>query len=574
MSRSIWAVSIQPSTATGRTTFCSDRILFGRCSRMRRSLVPRPWMYAIPLVLAAAVYARFFAGFWLGDDFGFLHQMWLAAANHDLWEQTWTQFVRVDPTVVFYRPMMVASVALNEWIGGNDFAVWFGFNYLLHMGNTAMVALLSARLAAACGRDGRIAAIVVAAFFGLCPTLAEGVFWVAARADACVTLLTLVGVYAWAASPILTMRAAILPLLLVVALGFKESAAVFPLQMALVALAWPTRPSRAQIVAVVASLVLVVFFFVVRAHFFGSFLRVYTRPDTLPHFDELWLGIRSIGDWWKGLTWNRPRGATAYVGLLGSACVFVAAGTRGPQGRLAAALFCAFAGLVIATLLSVNGMVASGEGGRLTYTPMAWLALAIGVAGAKPMVESGPKEIHQKYARAGLALLLCATIAGAWVLQGELRTARSAQNLVRNIVNGSREWAVAHPGLTLLIIEETYGPVVTTRNAQGWLVLPPVQPAPLLHRVLPTPSAELDARHDQLSAGLATRLDKIRPSRLGADELSRLFAHDTAHWPDHYACWSARAQRIVEITSPDPSDRTRWTAALRNAIGQCATANL
>ena len=484
------------------------------------------------------------------------------------------QFLRVDPTVVFYRPMMVASAAFNEWIAGDTFAAWFGFNYLVHLGNTALVALLSERLAAACGRDGRVAGIIAAAFFGLCPALAEGVFWVAAREDACVTLLTLVGFYIWASSPKSTMRAAVLPLLLIIALGFKESAVVFPLQMGLVALAWPIRLSRAQVLAVVACAVLVAIYFIIRAHFFGSFWRVYTRPDTLPHLDELWPDVRSIGDWWKGLTWNRPGGATIYVGLLGSACVLVAAAARGGRGRLAVALLCACVGIVVATLLSVNGMVASGEGGRITYTPTAWLALAIGVAGAKPTLHASPKEIHERYARAGLGLLVCATIAGAWVLQGELRTARSAQNLVRNIVNGSREWAVTHPGLTLLMLEENYGPIVTTRPAQGWLMLPPVQPTPLLHRVLPTLSAELDARYDQLSAGLATRLDKIRPSRLDADEIKRLFVHDTAHWPEHYACWSARTDGIVEFAAPDPSDRTRWTTALRDALGQCATGKL
>ena len=58
--------------------------------------------------------------------------------------------------------------------------------------------------------DGRVAGIIAATFFALCPILAEGVFWVAARADACVTLLTLAGVYVWASSPTSAMRAAAL----------------------------------------------------------------------------------------------------------------------------------------------------------------------------------------------------------------------------------------------------------------------------------------------------------------------------------------------------------------------------
>jgi ABC-type nickel/cobalt efflux system permease component RcnA len=217
-------------------------------------------------------------------------------------------------------------------------------------------------------------------------------------------------------------------------------------------------------------------------------------------------------------------------------------------------------------------MPASGEGGRLAYTPVAWLALAIGVAGSEPASDIGPGEDHPWYRRAGLALIACATFAGTWVLQGELRAARSAQNQVRDLVNASREWAVTHAGLTLLMIEQNYGPIVTTRNAQAWLVLPPIQPTPLLQRVLPTLPAELSPRHDQLLAGLATRLDKVRPSRLDGDELGRLFEHDAAHWPEHYACWSRHKHRFVELAAPDPSDRTRWVAALLDGFGQCTSA--
>jgi hypothetical protein len=519
------------------------------------------------------MYARFFHGFWLGDDFGFLHQTWLASADGNLWEQTWAQFFAVAPDgVVFYRPMMIASVALNEWIAGSNFAGWFAFNYLAHAGNTVIVAMLIARLAAACGRDGRVAGVIAATFFALCPILAEGVFWVAARADAYVTLLTLAGVYVWASSPTSAMRAAALPVLFGLALGFKESAAVFALQMMLVALAWPIRLSRAQIFAVAACLLLVALFFVLRAHFFGDFWRVYTRPYTAPRVDALWLGAGSIEDWWESLTQSAPRGAIVYLGLLGFACILIAAHARGARRRVAAALLGASGGLVVATLLATGGMPASGEGGRLTYTPVAWLALAIGVAAAEPASDTGPGEGHPWYRRAGLALLACATVAGTWVLQSELRTARSAQNLVRDMVNASREWAATHPGLTLLVIEQNYGAVVTTRNAQAWLVLPPIQPTPLLHRVLPTPAAELGARHDQLLAGLATRLNKVRPSRLDGDELSRLFEQDAAHWPEHYACWSRHTHRFVELAAPDPSDRTSWAAALLDGFGRCVSA--
>jgi hypothetical protein len=540
---------------------------------MRRSSASSRWLVAIPLVLMSAMYARFFHGFWLGDDFGFLHQAWLASVDGKLWGQAWAQFFAVAPDgVVFYRPMMIASAALNEWIAGDNFAGWFALNYLAHAGNTIIIAMLIARLAAVCGRDGRVAGVIAATFFALCPILAEGVFWVAARADAYVTLLTLTGVYVWASSPTSAMRAATLPVLFGLALGFKESAAVFALQMMLVALAWPVPLSRAQKIAVAACFLLVALFLGLRAHFFGDFWRVYMRPDAAPRVDALWPDVGSIEDWWNSLTQKTPRGAIVYLGLLGSACLLIASHARAAHRRIAAALLCAAGGLVVATLVATGGMTASGEGGRLTYTPVAWLALAIGVAGSEPASTIGAGENHLWLRRAGLALIVCTTLAGTWVLQDELRTARSAQNQVRDMVNSSREWAGTHAGLTLFLIEQNYGPIVTTRNAQAWLVLPPIQPAPLLHRVLPTLPGELGPRHDQLAAGLATRLDKVRPSRLDDVELSRLFEHDAAHLPEHYACWSRQKHRFVELAAPDPADRTRWAAALLDGFGRCASA--
>lgn len=526
-------------------------------------------MFALPLVLAASMYARFFSGFWLGDDFGFLHQMWLAAADGQLWAQASAQFFRVDPAVVFYRPMVIASVALNESLAGSNYAAWFMLNYLVHLGNGAIVALLTMRLAAACGRDGRAAGVLAAAFFAVCPLLAEGVFWIAARADAYVTLLTLAGVYAWIASPPSPMRAATLPILLVLALGFKESAVVFPLQMMLIVAAWPTRLSRAQILAVVACFILVALYFTARAHFFGDFWRVYTRAAPALRWDALWLGIGSLAPWWKALTQSTPAAAAAHAGLTISACVLIALGARSAQLRLALALLGASTGVVVATLLSTDGMAATGEGSRLAYTPIAWLALAIGVGTARPAGGTFPEGRRTGYRRAAIALLLGATIAGGWVLHGELRTARSAQNSVRELVHASRDWAATHSGLTLLVVEEVYGPVVTTRNAQAWLVMPPVQPEPLLHRVLPTLSKEFESRYDQLSGGLAARLDAIRPSRLDSRELTGLFERDEARWPEHYACWAARTRRIVELPPPDPGDRARWAQALREGLERC-----
>jgi hypothetical protein len=87
------------------------------------------------------------------------------------------------------------------------------------------------------------------------------------------------------------------------------------------------------------------------------------------------------------------------------------------QLRVVVALLCAFAGVVIATLLGVDTMAATGEGGRLGYTPVAWLAFALGVAGGRPAAGDIAARHRPTYADLGLALLVCATVVGAAVLR-------------------------------------------------------------------------------------------------------------------------------------------------------------
>jgi hypothetical protein len=221
------------------------------------------FLLGIPVLCAAAMYFRFFDGFWLGDDFANLYRTWLADQSGDLWRQAWTQFFTGASSLgAFYRPVMMAGLLANEWVAGSVYAGWFAVNIAVHLANVVLVGALVARLAGICGRNGRNAAVAAALFFALSPLTAEGVFWISARADAFVTLLTLAGLYAWSASRTPPGQALWLPLLLLAALGFKESAAVFPLQMLLVALAWPARMTRAQWAAIAASFLLVAGFLV------------------------------------------------------------------------------------------------------------------------------------------------------------------------------------------------------------------------------------------------------------------------------------------------------------------------
>ena len=124
-------------------------------------------------------------------------------------------------------------------------------------------------------------------------------------------------------------------------------------------------------------------------------------------------------------------------------------------------------------------------------------------------------------------------------------------------------------GLTLLVIPERRDGIVTTRNAQGGLVLPPVQPQSLLHRVLPTLPEEIELRHAQLGNGLATRLDKVRPAAFDAEQIRLISVADVPLWPQHYGCWDSTSQKIIAIDAPEPAQSAHWAAELRKGIVRC-----
>lgn len=528
-------------------------------------------LLVIPVVLAGAAYARFFGGFWLGDDFANVHRVWIAAQRGELLAQAWSQFTSAVPSQgAFYRPLMMGSLALNQWLAGTHYAGWFAVNLAVHLANVALTAVLVARLAAVCGRDGRAAGALAGAFLALCPLCAEGVFWISARADAWVTLLTLAAFWFWARPATSAVAWAGLPLLLLPALGFKESAAVLPLQMLLVALAWPRRPAPGQRIALVVSFVVVALFLGMRALLFDSVWHVYPAGDAPGPAARLWQGLSSLPAWWSGLARATPATALVYpLFCIGALCAALAS-TDGAPRRLAVALAAASAGLAVATLSNLGGLDPSGEGGRLAYGPVAWLALALGVGLSRPIPTLAVADDHPRARRAGLLLLAAAVLAGGWAQENVLRTAYAAQRDVRALAIALRGWADAHPGLTLLVVPESLGPVVALRNGQGGLVLPPVQAEPLLHRVLPTLPRDLASRHAQLAAGLATRLDEVRPASLEPEDLRRVLVPAAVRWPEHYACWDGGADSgIVALAPPASGEGERWVTAMREAISRC-----
>lgn len=547
-----------------------------RSNALAMTALPRSPLVAISLclVLVALFYAPGFGGYWIGDDLTNLHHYHRWAQDGRLWSDTFARFFQgISAQGSAYRPLSILSLSANYAVAGSHYAGWYAVNFGVQLANTLLIALIVLRVAAHQQMAGTLAAVLAALLFGLAPSLAEGVYWLSARADGWVTLLTLAALYLWMGPAQSVRPRRWLPpvalVLVALALGFKESAAVFPLQLALVALAWRGQKGLSHWLVLLGAFGLLAGFFFLRAHLFGHAFWVYATPGAdqaaVDWVGRLTASLASMGPWWRSLTDGATVLSTGYLIALASALLLLAGAAERRLWPLALALLAASGGLALATVLNLGTFLAHGEGGRLSYGPIAWAALAVGVLAlrSKPDAISRQRLVAVGVFALGISL-------GAILLLAQLTRVRAAQDGLHALATTLPEYLQTHPGYTLLLAPETDGQVVLLRNGQGALALPPLQAEGLLDRVLPTLPGDLAERHPRIAGGMLTQFQTRRFQHLEGDEVARLFDPAPARWPDHYACWSQARRRIIDLPAPDPADATRWTAALRADWERCA----
>lgn len=501
------------------------------------------------LAVSLAVLWPVLGGYWLGDDLSNLYRVWELDQRQRLVSGTLAFLTGpVDSVGAFYRPAMMASISTLYVLFGDWYPGWAAASLLMHLVNTCLVVLMVRRLlawaqAAGVGPGGQppiFAPALAGLLFALCPLLLEGVVWVSARSDAAVTLFSLAGVWLWLGKPGSDARwsAWALPVLLVPALGFKESAVIVPLQVLCLAAVWPGRIGIQRQAAWIVAVVLAVFFLAIRAWLFGDPTEVYAgaRPD-----GEM---LASVPVWFVALFSGNPVLARLWLIGVSASIALALILCRGQALRFSLALMAAGAGLALATLLNLGGLEAGGEGGRLSYGPLAWLMTGIGLGLSAAMPRALP-----------LVLLAACVAGGAILTRQQLDHYRHVQDGVAELVALIPAHVEQHPGLTLLLLPDRVDFVVAFRNAQGGLVMPPLQQRPLLHRVLPTLPHELGLRQRQLANGLATRLKEVRPRTVEPDVMRSLFEPAEATPFDHLACWDARRRRLIVLE--DALDRKR-----------------
>jgi tetratricopeptide (TPR) repeat protein len=146
------------------------------------------WLWALPVILAALVYAPAPWGDLVWDDYFIELQLPAFDSPRDLLFppagiRGWTY--------LYYRPLVVLSYMLDALIFGSGSSVGPHLsNVIYHVATTWLIWLLASRLFAHFS-NGYIAACVAAVLFAVHPIHTESVYWIAGRSDVLATMFVL-----------------------------------------------------------------------------------------------------------------------------------------------------------------------------------------------------------------------------------------------------------------------------------------------------------------------------------------------------------------------------------------------
>lgn len=521
---------------------------------------------AVP-ALAALVYLPTLPGGFLSDDYSELHHFWGADARENLARVAHMFVSGVGPPSNQYRPLTMATFAVNTMVNGADAAAWRAVNILLHAANAALVALLCWQLAGPATRWARAAAAAAGVAFAWFAPSVEAVAWIAARFDGMALFWTLVAACSFIASEHWRDRFGILSLVAtVLAFTSKESAAIGP--VLIVALAWTRRPLdeglvrsgvRALMVAL-PWLAIAAAYLAFRTWLFGDPMRFYpgTSPGRALLSGEWLLALRGVGDWWPHLlpeaAARRVFGVAALLLVIGAA---TAAYNDRRELRVLAAVVLAMLG-ALALLFSHWRWSGTGEGGRVLYPVAAIAALAVAM----------PLRAAVRRLRVASWVVAAVLLASALVLtQAAVGRRVEAGAQMNALVAALRATADALPAgsYAFVIVPDHLGAIPFARNGQGGLMLPPVQPRSLAPQLIVQLAAELPAWPAQLEKNIIGRL-KNEPL---ADVTAAPNVPGTSvpySLPDRYFCWRPRTQSMVSLPLAIEPGLKNWDAEWARAL--------
>jgi len=520
--------------------------------------VPRTLMLALPALAALMLFAPLLRTGFVGDDFGLLHSFDGCDGLNGILECIGRTFVSgVGPPSNQYRPLAMASFALSVRLGADPFG-WHLVNVLLQMANAALVALLAWQLLGEDTPRVRASALMAGWLFAWFAPAVEATAWIAARFDGLALLWLLVSACAFVASErwrdgfgLLSLAATVLSYM------SKESAAIgAPL---ILALAWHRQGLVRAVPRALPWLLVAAAYFAYRRHLFGDAFRFY--PGSSPVESLLngeWLAhVPGLVGWAEvALPELGARTAMAVSGVALVMCAVASGVADRGKGRVLVAL--AFAVIAAFALLLPHWQgTSTGEGGRvlLAIGAIAMTAAALPLAAARQ-----PRTLAWISAIALLAsqYMLANAAVGRWVQAGE-----DARTLARELA----ALAQSSPptGYAFVVVPDHVGAIPFGRNAQGGLMLPPVQREPLGAKLVVQTADELARWPDLFERDIIGRLRRESATSVAANPLTPKVPPPHA-LPDRYFCWSPQARALQPVTLALAPDRSNWDGAWRTAL--------
>jgi len=505
-------------------------------------------MLALPAMAAIVVYLPTLSGGFLSDDYSLLHFFYGADTGEVVARVEKTFVSGVGPPSNQYRPLTMASFAANLLLNGADPAAWRLVNVALHGANAALVALLSWQLAGPTTRGARAAALMAGLAFAWFAPSAEAVAWIAARFDGMALFWMLVAACAFMASRAWWDRYSLASLAAtVLAFMSKESAAIGPALIA--ALAWAQRPEREGHVRRVVRTLFAAWpwiaigaaYFAYRTWIFGDPFRFY--PGTSPGSDLLagkWLAaFPASAEWWPRVM---PETGLLHVYALAGLFVGIAAVSAGlsdvREGRVLVAVVAAFLA-ASALLFSHWGWSHDGEGGRVLYALAAIAALAVAL----------PLRSSDGGLRA-VAWVVALVLLGSGLMLTRAAVARRAQAgaEVKELIAALATTAEGIPATSygFVIVPDRIGSIPFARNAQGGLMLPPVQRQSLSPKLVVQLAEDIPKWSELLENNIIARL-KSEPLEDVTANPQAPGIRQSREVPDRFFCWNTKTHALVAM---------------------------
>lgn len=519
-----------------------------------------PLLLLLTVVVCLVIHLRSLGGSFLSDDFALTY--WLGNADskgllfHWLLERF---YLPLESEAFIFRPVAFASFAIDWLLYGTNAWGWHLSNLLVHLTTGALVYLLAVRLArwASAGNE-KFVALASAMIFLAIPFAGESTFWPAGR------YTTLATLFSMAFLVFLTDRelrhtgesAAAHTLAMVVclmlALLSNESAMPIPAM----GLAWvfafrlgdlyESGRSPAMMVTVALRqslirywpvLVLTVAFFAWRYAISGSFWKVYSKSE-IPGPTELMNRIYSLRNAFQYF-WFEPAGV--WKGLLLLTSVAWLAGLPGAMRRssftgrvLTVLLFLCCIGYLLAPASSFTIILGNGEGMRHLYMPWAMFSLFFGMVLA-----------HYRFRTLLLSLLLLMALWGQWRMVTLWQDASGQMLRISEAIPALAD-GIDEDQFALLLLPDHVQAVPFGRNAQGSLVMPPIQDESFLPKLAGLTPNQFEEWTESLNQNVIRSL-KGSESLAGLDGFLGVY------------CWQTVNGQFHKLSAmPNFDDATAW----------------